>query len=635
MYRLLSIILLLAVFDSILAQSPHGEQFIVNCGDCHTAESWEIPSRHWESASFSHDQTDFPLTGGHTSTDCRFCHETLVFTEARTSCVSCHEDLHRMTVGSDCARCHSTENWLVDNITELHQENGFPLLGVHAQISCDECHASESGLQFPRIGNECINCHREDFMATTSPNHASAGYSTDCLECHDLAAFGWAANGIIHDFFPLEKGHDISDCNQCHVNGNFSNTPTECVDCHQDDFNNATNPNHRNLNLSTDCATCHTIDPDWMPADYRQHDNDFFPIYSGKHQGEWSDCVECHENPGNYAEFTCISCHENPETDEKHQDVGGYIYSSTACLACHPNGDTDGVFDHNRTDFPLTGAHQQVDCKDCHTNGFQGTPTDCEACHLPDYQQAMNPNHQQLGFPMDCASCHTTDPDWTPVNFDHDTYHVLKDAHKLIENNCAACHNSTFTNTPNTCAGCHIADYNQATSPNHLSAGFPTDCESCHTEDSWAPANFDHNTFYELKGAHALIANNCAECHNSTFTNTPTTCIGCHTADYNQTTNPNHLSTGFPTDCESCHTEDNWVPSTFDHDALFPIYRGKHKDEWNQCIDCHTIAGNLMSFSCIDCHEHSDKNDVDNDHQGVSNYRYVSTDCFACHPKGD
>lgn len=563
MYRLLFVCLFLFSLFGAKAQSPHGEQFLTNCADCHTAESWEISFDHWEKAAFSHDQTTFPLTGGHTLTDCRFCHETLVFEEAKTSCVSCHEDLHRMTVGSDCARCHSTDNWLVDQITELHQENGFPLLGMHAQISCDECHQSASDLEFTRIGNACINCHREDYEATTSPNHVAGGYSTDCVECHDLAAFGWQAQGTNHDFFPLVRGHDISDCNLCHTNGTFRNTPTDCVACHQDDFNSTSNPNHSALSFSNDCAQCHSLNPDWMPAEYRSHDNDFFPIYSGTHQGEWSDCMDCHQNLANYAEFTCISCHRNPSTDAKHTGVGGYVYASTACLACHPNGDGDAVFDHNRTNFPLTGAHQHVDCNDCHQNGFQGTPTACEACHLPDYQQTTSPNHQTVGFSTDCATCHTTDPNWTPAQIDHDV-------------------------------------------------------------------------FYELKGAHALIANDCARCHNSTFTNTPTMCVGCHLDDYNQTTDPIHQNIGFSTDCALCHTENRWDPSTFDHDAMyFPIYSGKHRGEWNQCIDCHTIAGNLTAFSCIDCHEHSNKREVDKDHDEVSGYTYSSSACFSCHPRGD
>ncbi|MEZ4892895.1 MAG: hypothetical protein R2778_07735 [Saprospiraceae bacterium] len=47
--------------------------------------------------------------------------------------------------------------------------------------------------------------------------------------------------------------------------------------------------------------------------------------------------------------------------------------------------------------------------------------------------------------------------------------------------------------------------------------------------------------------------------------------------DYNQTTNPDHEQAQFPTDCVLCHTETAWVPSTFDHNAIYP-FTGAHSD---------------------------------------------------------
>lgn len=566
---------------NLIAQSPHGEQFEMNCAACHTSESWEIPADAWangdlviptqasdtvdaaEAVRFNHSETNFPLEGGHAATDCRLCHEALVFTEISTECVACHTDLHNMTVGSDCARCHTVDNWLIDDVTALHQDEGFPLLGSHAIISCDECHQSETGLQFHRLGNECVNCHLEDYMAAVMPNHQELGYSLECMDCHDINAFDWGSN-ILHDFFPLVKGHDISDCNTCHINPDFSGLSPDCISCHQEDYEVALNPDHKVLGFGTDCAECHTLDLDWMPAEYRQHDIDFFPIYSGEHKGEWSDCIECHPNPANYAVFTCTTCHEKGETDGEHDDVGGYIYDSGACLACHPNGDGEGNFDHNNTNFPLTGAHITVDCNECHANGYAGTPTDCAACHQMDFEQTTAPDHQLVGFSTDCVSCHTTDPNWMPA---------------------------TFAN---------------------------------------------HDDYWPLKGAHAAIANQCADCHNSTFTNTPTTCFGCHETDFNQAEDPNHLSAGFPTDCTECHNETAWEPATFDHDGMyFPIYSGNHKDAWNDCIECHTIPGNFAEFSCIDCHEHNDQQELLDDHVDEPGYEFNSQKCFECHPAGD
>ncbi|MCB0686739.1 MAG: hypothetical protein KDC53_09440, partial [Saprospiraceae bacterium] len=125
-------------------------------------------------------------------------------------------------------------------------------------------------------------------------------------------------------------------------------------------------------------------------------------------------------------------------------------------------------------------------------------------------------------------------------------------------------------------------------------------------------------------------------CHTSgNYSNTPNTCAGCHIDNYNATNNPPHQSSGFSTDCASCHSQNDWTPATFDHDnQFFPIYSGKHKGEWSQCTECHTNAGNYALFSCTNCHEHSNKSQVDNDHSEVNGYQYNSNACYECHPTG-
>ncbi|MGB5049031.1 MAG: hypothetical protein WBO46_08870, partial [Caldilineaceae bacterium] len=154
--RHLPTIFLLLSATLTIAQNPHGPALRIDCAACHSPEGWAIAAAEWrqeelvipgEPQRFSHAQTDFPLTGKHTIVDCRECHSDqgseLVFEEAQTACISCHTDLHQQTVGTDCARCHSTEHWLVDGISELHFENGFPLLGNHAIADCRDCHTSE------------------------------------------------------------------------------------------------------------------------------------------------------------------------------------------------------------------------------------------------------------------------------------------------------------------------------------------------------------------------------------------------------------------------------------------------------------------------------------------------------------
>ncbi len=434
MHKFIFILFLSGISANLFSQNPHGAEFKIDCAACHSSGGWEIASDYWdegnrvipdnqkvtsgENTLFTHAQTNFPLSAQHALVDCRGCHESLIFTEAQSECISCHTDIHQMTVGDNCARCHDSENWLVDEITELHQENGFPLLGNHALAACNDCHLSETALRFDRIGNDCINCHLDEFMATTSPDHGAEGYSTDCMGCHDLAgpSWFWTAGAANHEFFPLTKGHEISDCAQCHdagtfvgtptdcfachqtdfqsttspdheagnfptdcnachttdpgwvtegfaqhdqffpltkgheindctkchIGGNFEDTPTDCFACHQTDFQATTSPDHEAANFPTDCNACHTTDPGWSATDFTEHDDAYFPIFSGKHEGEWNECSECHTTLGDFKAFSCIDCHEhnNPnDLADEHSDVSDYSYSSQACYTCHPKGE--------------------------------------------------------------------------------------------------------------------------------------------------------------------------------------------------------------------------------------------------------------------------------------------------------
>lgn len=802
MYRLSFIIVFIVATLLLNAQSPHGEYIDKKCTNCHNTSGWEIPLDSWnfqefpkknksvatglelpyQDSTFNHYNTEFPLTGGHQNVDCRTCHPTLIFQEANTDCISCHLDMHKSTVGNDCIRCHSTENWLVDNIPELHEDNGFPLFGVHQGLSCVDCHTSETLSSFERIGNDCINCHTADFEMTNSPNHIEAGFSNQCLDCHTLEEQDWRTDIIDHSFFPLTDGHEIQDCKKCHQTDNYSDVPRDCIGCHMQDYENTSSPDHEILNFNTDCTACHTTLPEWKPAEFIEHDASFFPIYSGAHNEVWSDCVECHSNAQDFTEFTCISCHSNPETDNSHTNVTGYMYEDAACLACHPTGNIEMAFDHQQTDFPLTGSHTDVACLDCHANGYEGTSTNCFDCHALDFEGSINPDHQELNLPTDCASCHTTDPEWYPATFDlHDDFYPLVGEHAAIAANCAVCHNGDYNNTPNDCIGCHQTDYENTSSPDHEQANFGTDCVSCHNEDGWVPSSFDHDAdfpiysgkhldvwsdcvechnnpndfmqftcigchinpdtddahvtvggyiyesnaclvchptgdadmtfdhnatdfpltgahldigcischangyegtttncfdchtmdfegsinpnhqelniptdcischttepdwmpatfaihddYFVLEGAHAIIANDCASCHNGDYTNTPNTCIACHQMEYDETENPDHQSVNFGTECLDCHNFTAWTPATFDHDAqYFPIYSGSHDGVWNDCIDCHMNNSDFSNVSCINCHLNPETDDA---HMAVGGYIYEDNACFACHPTGE
>ncbi|WP_339918402.1 hypothetical protein [Yeosuana marina] len=682
------------------AQSPHGDDFKINCNQCHNPSGWELDIYLMR---FDHNKkTNFKLEGAHTQTDCKACHASLVFNQAPDQCASCHKDIHSMSVGNDCAQCHTTNTWIVNNIPEIHEENGFPLIGSHGGLSCNECHTSETSIRFDRIGNDCISCHKQDYDATQSPNHSELGFSTDCIECHTPLGTGWDSQNINHDFFPLTQGHDIQDCKQCHKTNNYSDASPECISCHQTDFNNTQNPNHSSVGFSTDCASCHTTNPGWTPANIN---HDFFPLTMGH---DIQDCKECHKTD-NYADAdpNCVSCHQTDYDNTQnpiHRDTG----FSTDCASCHTTNPGWTPANINHDFFPLTMGHDIQDCKECHkTDNYADADPNCVSCHQTDYDNTQNPIHRDTGFSTDCASCHTTNPGWTPANINHDFFpltlgHDIQDCkqcHKTnnyadADPNCVSCHQTDYDNTQNpihrdagfstdcvtchttnpgwtpatinhdffpltmghdiqdckqchktnnyadadpNCVSCHQTDYNNTNNPNHSTNGFSTDCASCHTTNpGWTPATINHD-FFPLTLGHDI--QDCKQCHTTnSYADASPECISCHQTDYNNTNDPNHQAAHFPTDCATCHTTNpNWKPAQFDHDGqYFPIYSGKHRqgEAWNDCVECHTNPNDYSSFSCITCHEHSNKNDVDNKHRGENGYVYESNACYECHPNG-
>lgn len=631
----LSFIILILFAEIILAQSPHGKNFELNCEECHSTEKWDID---YKKLKFDHSITNFELVGQHSSLDCRSCHKTIVFSDVKQECSNCHTDIHQNSVGLDCAQCHTSQSWLVKDINEIHRMGRFPLEGAHKIADCEDCHKSIKNLYFEQLEIECFDCHKNDFDSAKQPNHIAAGFSTECQECHQLTNYEWSGALVTHDFFPLIGGHKISNCFDCHSQNSFEGLSQDCITCHQSDFNSTIDPNHLTSGFSNDCIECHTTNPGWQPATFSKHDNffqlvgahkliesdcakchtngfantpnqcydchinnytsttnpnhqaagfgtdceschtstawqpatfdhdnQFFPIYSGSHKGEWNECSDCHTNSANYQIFECITCHEHNQNDmnKEHSGVNGYVYESNACYSCHPTGNDEEGFNHSTTNFPLTGVHITTLCSDCHTSGYQNTSMECNSCHFSDFQNTVNPNHQQLGLEQNCEQCHSTNPNWQP-------------------------------------------------------SSFPV-----------------HNEFYLIEGAHVTISNDCNSCHNGDYVNNKNQCYDCHVNDYTNTTNPSHQSTGFGTDCETCHTQNAWEPATFDHDnQFFPIYSGKHNNEWNECSDCHTNSSNYQIFECITCHEHN-QTDMDNEHKDVQGYQYISTECLACHPTGD
>ena len=583
------------VKDFNTAQNPNHVTagFPHDCLLCHSFVSWQ-------GATFNHNTTPFALTGAHTTVQCAACHVGGKFAGTPTDCASCHlADFQNTTnpnhvqakFATKCDTCHTTSSW--QSATFDHNTTKFPLTGAHATVACAQCHV---GGRFAGTPTDCYSCHVKDYQSANSPNHLQAGFPQDCTICHTTAQWNGAKFDHSKTGFNLAGAHASASCQQCHAGGKFAGTPTDCASCHITDFNNSKNPNHQLAGFSTNCALCHTV-VQWKGG-FFDHSTTKFPL-TGAHVA--ATCVQCHVS-GPYAATStdCASCHlkDFTGTTNPNHVTGGF---PTACATCHTTTSWQGAqFDHNKTPFPLTGAHATVACAQCHVNGkFAGTPIDCASCHLSDFNKTTNPNHPAAGFPTNCTFCHTTTT-WQGAKFDHSkTPFPLTGAHSTVQ--CAQCHtNGNFSALSTDCASCHLSDFNKTSNPAHVKAGFPTACTLCHTTTAWQPSTFNHNAAFPLTGAHTTLL--CAQCHtNGNFTSVPTDCASCHITDFNKTTSPAHAKAGFPTNCSFCHTTTAWQPATFDHSkTAFPL-TGAHSAA--QCSQCHT-NGNFTSVptDCASCH---------------------------------
>lgn len=408
--------------------SPHGSQFAGReCGSCHGPATWD------SAPAFSHDRTDFPLVGLHARADCASCHATedgrqqFAGVDAAT-CQSCHEDAHSGALGADCATCHAPTGWtriagagasaLADRFDhEAH--TGFRLVGAHAAADCASCHGTgrapdgfarrddafhialaggaDDGATFPAVATDgtCLACHADAHDGQMADLPAGA----DCAGCHSQDAFAPAAfDRARHDAeagFALVGAHAVVPCDVCHTRRDDAPpdfaTASTCQSCHADD-----SPHGRQFDGpdgTAACADCHATDA-WSAAAF-DHDARTGFALTGAHAA--AECASCHARPADASaawsfaglEATCASCHAD---DSPHAGQFDGPDGVADCATCHDTAAfTLARFDHERTAFPLAGAHASVACASCHREErapdgtmfirFTPLPTTCASCH--------------------------------------------------------------------------------------------------------------------------------------------------------------------------------------------------------------------------------------------------------------
>jgi hypothetical protein len=165
-------------------------------------------------------------------------------------CFRCHEGNHVSREGKvlrkDCQLCHTIigQETAVQKPTEVAAAEKFdhpwPLLGKHAQLSCNQCHWRGRGLS-----PDCTTCHTHPAGAPMAALPCSACHLKEqevrpvasCVSCHPNRT-------ELH----LKPTHAATDCAVCHVPHAWSvNKRENCSSCHPD------KSNHYPQGLCRDC----------------------------------------------------------------------------------------------------------------------------------------------------------------------------------------------------------------------------------------------------------------------------------------------------------------------------------------------------------------------------------------------
>ena len=451
--------------------------------------------------------------------ECEQCHDTENKAGQGKLCLQCHDHenvLDDITLKkgfhgrldkssqTECNHCHKehkgrdAEIIFLNKTTFNHKSTDFLLKGEHKKISCSACHAKDK--KYSEAPDTCYDCHEE-----VDVHKGEQGKK--CGDCH--SSVSWKESKFDHDDtdFKLTGKHEEVTCSSCHINKDYKETPKKCFGCHQ------INDQHQG-SFGKKCDSCHKTSK-WEDARFDHNKETDFSLY-GKHKT--NSCESCHI-PGKIDEELpkkCFGCHKNDDTHK-----GRY---GKKCNDCHSQASWGKQkFNHDtETDFKLLGKHKKVSCNQCHAGDLYNDEvgTKCIDCHKNDDIHKGEQGKK-------CDSCHNEKGWHDRILFDHDLTHFpLIGMHAVAQ--CEECHLTTeYSKTESQCNECHSDDDVHKTR-------LGTDCETCHTSNSWLTWFFDHDkaTQFKIDGAHKEVG--CYDCHKTESKGkleADKDCIACHRSD--------------------------------------------------------------------------------------------------------
>ncbi|MFO0833053.1 MAG: cytochrome c3 family protein [Phycisphaerales bacterium] len=623
------------------------------------------------------------------------------------SCLECHAPIRGQIDGSSgihgalaeglrraCEKCHREH---LGQTIALVSDNSFQLAGVPLADKYD--HGRTAGgwhLEGKHLRLECQNCHKSAYETMLGKGEFRyLGLQQTCVPCHEdvhkgeLGGDCASCHGQERPFkesplfkhperFPLVGGHRAPKCGDCHTEkGVFTGLKSDCVACHQKDFDKTAKPAHAGTGLGTACADCHGVEK-WGQDVKFTHPGPF--RLEGAHAKE--RCEACH-TAREYTKLVseCASCHkdEYDKTTEPNHATAGM---KTSCADCHGvAGWKEGVrFDHPAS-FPLGGVHAATTCTQCHAPGvpergvaaFKEEPS-CGSCHASPHAEGVvraAAARAKGARPDACAACHVmADASWwsagprMSAELHGATGFPLTAPHVNIE--CRACHAGYAADR----AAVHTQEEYRASYPGRgaqqceachtdphdgqfLASGTRGRCVACHEASRFSPVQFGAKEHaqcrFPLDGSHTAVA--CSACHKveqkgdvkfRRFVLTATVCADCHKDVHDgafDRAGSAKVVRG-KAGCARCHTtkdfrEVAWGPE--DHKLWTGSeLLGRHAGA--ACADCHRRPGagaapgaarpaRVPAFTkapeaCVECHA-----DV---HAGQFAVKGVD-DCTRCH----